>query len=142
VVVTTEKLAVSASGGRIAGAMAADIVKAMEHAVVIAGDEERLADEVEGKVVAWFGRLMDMADELPGGREDFFLFVGKDFRAEIERCGEGGCASDIAIGIGLKIGHERASQFYRRVKAVQRTVPQLPRKLVSRSSFPQSVVTG
>jgi len=99
VVGAAEELAVAAAGRGVAGAMAADVMKASENAVVAAGDEERLSDQVEGKVVAGARGLVNMTDDLPGGCEEPRLFVLKGRRAEIEGCGQSGSASDVAIGI-------------------------------------------
>jgi hypothetical protein len=79
--------------------MAADVVEASENAVVAARDEERLSDEVEGKVVARARGLVHVADDLPGGGEEPVLFVLKSCWAEIKECGQSGSASDVAIGI-------------------------------------------
>ena len=83
VVAAAEEFAVSAAGGGVAGAMAANVIKAAENAVVAAGDEERLSDEVEGKVVAGASSLVNMADDLPGGCEEPGLFVFKGRWIEI-----------------------------------------------------------
>src|SRR6202795_1531519 len=99
VVAAAEKFAVSAAGGGGAGAMAADVMEASKNAVVAASDEERLSDEVKGKVVARARGLAHVADDLPGGGEQPGLFVLKSGRAEIKRCGQGGSASDVAIGV-------------------------------------------
>ena len=74
-------------------------MEAAENAVVAASDEQRLSDEVEGKVVAGARGLVQVADDLPGGGEEPGLFVFKGRWAEIEGCGQSGSASDVAIGI-------------------------------------------
>ena len=76
-VATAKEFAVSAAGGGVAGAMAANVIKAAENAVIVADDEERLSDEVEGEVVAGARDLVNMSDDLPCGCEDPGLFVFK-----------------------------------------------------------------
>ena len=94
-VAAAEEFAVSATRGRIAGPMAANIIKAAENAIVAARDKKGFADEVEGKVVARVSGLVDVSDELPGGGKDARLFLGESFRTKIERCGQSEGASDI-----------------------------------------------
>src|SRR6202795_4552382 len=110
VVGAAEEFAVSAAGGGVAGAMAADIIKAAENAVVAASDEERLSDEVEGKVVAGARDLVHVADDLPGGGEEPGLFVLKSCWVEIKGCGQSGSAGDVVIGIQLKVRHGRSGE--------------------------------
>jgi hypothetical protein len=112
VVAAAEEFAVSAAGGGIAGAMAADVIKASQNAVIAAGDEERLSDEVEGKVIAGARGLVNMTDELPGGGEEFGLFLLQGCWAEIKGCGQSGSASNVAIGIQLKIRHGRSGEAH------------------------------
>jgi len=99
VVAAAEEFPVSAAGGGIAGAMPADVIKATENAIFAAGDEERLSDEVEGKVVAGARGLVRVADNLPGGGEEPGLFVFEGRGAEIQGCGQSGSARDVAIGV-------------------------------------------
>ena len=55
-VAAAEELAIAAAGGRIAGAMAADVIKAAKNAILAADDEKWLSDELERKVVAGISR--------------------------------------------------------------------------------------
>jgi hypothetical protein len=83
-------------------------MKAAENAIFAACDQERLSDEVEGKIVAGVRGLVDMTDDLPGSREELGLFRLKSFRTKIERCRQRGSASDVAIGMYLKVRHGRS----------------------------------
>jgi hypothetical protein len=79
--------------------MAAHIIEASKNAVVATGDEQRLSDKVEGKIVPGARGLVYVADNLPGGGKDPGLLVFKGCWVEIEGCGQSGSASDVAIGI-------------------------------------------
>src|SRR5271157_132142 len=100
-----EELAIATAGGRIAGAMAAHVIKAAENAILAPHDEQWLSDKLEGEVVAGLCGLVNVSYNLPGGGKDPGFFVRKGFCAEIERCRQGGSASDVAIGVELKIRH-------------------------------------
>jgi hypothetical protein len=99
VIAAAEEFAVSAAGGGVAGAMPANVIKASQNAVVAAGNEKRLSDEVESKVVAGICGLANMTDDLPGGSEDSGLLGFKGLRAEIDGCGQRGGASDVALRV-------------------------------------------
>ena len=98
-VAATEEFAVATAGGRIAGTMAADVIKASQDAIVATHDEQRLSDEVEGKVVARARGLMHMTDDLPRGGEDPGLFLLVSCRTKIKGCRQGGSTRDVAIGL-------------------------------------------
>jgi hypothetical protein len=99
VVRAAEEFAVAAPGGGVAGTMAADIVKATKNAVFAASDEQGLSDQVKGEIVAGGGRLAHMAYKLPGGSKQSGLFVLEGGGVEVERCGQSGGASYVALGI-------------------------------------------
>ncbi len=109
-IAATEELPVSAARARVAGAVAANIMKASQNAVFATGNQQRLAEEVKGEIVSRTRRLMDMTDELPGGSEEFALFLLKCGGTEIEGCGQSGSTSDVAIGVNLKIRHRRSGR--------------------------------
>jgi hypothetical protein len=88
--------------------MAADVIKTSKNAVLSANDEERLSDEIESKIVPRVCGLANMTDNLPGRGKELGFFGLKGFSAEIERRGQSGSASDVAIGMELKIRHERS----------------------------------
>src|ERR1700687_3201780 len=94
VVAATEEFAVSTARGGVARAMAANVIKAAENAVVAARDEERLSDEVEGKVVAGARGLVNVAGDLPGGGGEPGVFFLKRCWAEIKGGRQGGSTSD------------------------------------------------
>jgi hypothetical protein len=104
-VAAAKEFPVAATGGWITGAMPADIVKAAKDAILAASDKERLAEEVEGKVVSCFRSLLDMAHDLPRCRKKALLFFFKGFWTEIQRRRQRGSACDIQIDV--KVWHER-----------------------------------
>jgi hypothetical protein len=53
-----------------------------------------------------------VTDDLPGGSEELGLFLLKGLRFEIQGCGQRGSASNIAIGIHLKVRHGRSGEGY------------------------------
>ena len=100
-ITATKKFAVAAAGGRVASAMAADVVKAAQNAVVAASDQERFSNEIESEIVARAGDLVNMTDDLPGGGKKPVLFVVVGCRIDVERCGQRGSAGNIAINIAI-----------------------------------------
>src|SRR5271163_1955463 len=85
--------------------MTADVVKATQNSIFPAGDQKRLSDEIEGKVVAGTRGLVYVADELPTGSEELGFLFYKCRRFEIETRGQSGGASDVAIGLRLQVRH-------------------------------------
>src|ERR1035438_3427679 len=112
-VAAAEQLTVSTSGRGVAGAMAADVMKASERSIFAASNEERLSHEVESEIVSGVGGLVNVTYQLPGSSEEPSLFVLKGLWTEIKRCRQGRSASDVLInctcGMEWEMGHRRSS---------------------------------
>jgi len=79
--------------------MAADVVETAELKVGSANDEQRLADELSGEVVAWLCDLIVVSDDLPSAGEDFLFFLGCCGGIDVETCGKSPSASDVGIDV-------------------------------------------
>src|SRR6267154_73789 len=84
-VAAAKEFPAAATGSWITGAMPAASGKAAKDAIVAPGDKERLAEEVEGKVVSCSRGLVDMARNLPCCRKKALLFFFEGLWTEIQR---------------------------------------------------------
>jgi hypothetical protein len=74
--------------GDLAGAMAAYIVKAAQHVVFAAHSDDAVAENVEREIVAGIGRIVDVAHDVPGLRENLFALDLEEALVGVEPGGE------------------------------------------------------
>ncbi len=89
VIAAHERLAVARSARDGAGAVAADVGKRMQGAVVGARHDQGLVRHRAGEVVAGERDLLGVTDELPGLRENPVLFALEDGRIAVPGRGDG-----------------------------------------------------
>src|SRR5690242_10639760 len=75
--------------GDLAGAVAADIVEAADDAVLAAHGEDALAQNIQSQIIAGPRHVVEMADNVPGLREDLLALDLEEALVGIEPGGEG-----------------------------------------------------
>src|SRR3954464_2640859 len=70
VVSTAKQFSIPATCGGSARAMSAHVIEGAEDAILAAGDEQRLSDQVKSEVIAGLRDLMNVPYKLPCTRKD------------------------------------------------------------------------
>ena len=96
VVGAAERLEVAAAGRDLGAAMDAHIVEGVDLAVAVAGDDDGLADDVEGHVVPGLLELLDAGHGEPVLLEDLLLLEGEDLFGGVD-----GARQVVGLGEGL-----------------------------------------
>lgn len=77
--------------------MATHVIEAVDFSIFGARDQQRFSGQFGGEVIAGICNLANVADELPGAREDLLLFDRKYFRIGVERGGQSPGFGDVGI---------------------------------------------
>ncbi len=97
VISAAKEFARTAAFGRRPGAVPAHVIKAAQFAVVIAHDQQRLADQLGRKVVAGVRHLVAMPHHLPAAGKDSLFLGRKRLRPGIEMRGQSPGPRNIGI---------------------------------------------
>ena len=79
--------------------MTADVIEAAELFIGTANDEQGLAHELSGEVIAGLGDPFVVSDDLPGAGEDLVLLLRGGSGIDVEGGGKGPGARDVGIDV-------------------------------------------